>query len=404
MPPVRSTAILAVAALALTACASTQSAAATSRPLVSHSPAPTPTHGATPTATPAPTGPFALLATNNNRQGSTYDVLLVDEAGHIVARVTAKLPLLKPHQTITIPLANATTSGAYYLDGDTDIHTLNPDGSAPVLKTIAAGTASTLAFAVSPDGQRVAVSVITEQSVGTRTTGHGYIEDLRDANGHVDIFSNTAVAAYRWPIAWHANNVVDAIGSANCGNYGYGSGTNSIACAQSLHVINATTQSRAATICEQPAAAASGESYSWSLTGLLTRAGAVCNESEYNSPDGANTCAIAAVDLNGIHHSFMSSPCAQINGNLSLTNCFLSPDGTRMACQSSSNFALVFLSSSGATHNLGRRYNVLGWIDASHLMVQVDTTTLAVLQADTGAVTNVTLTGADQVTMDGVAG
>jgi hypothetical protein len=55
------------------------------------------------------------------------------------------------------------------------------------------------------------------------------------------------------------------------------------------------------------------------------------------------------------------------------------------------------------THNLVRRDSVLGWIDASHVMAEIDATTLAVVDAVTGAAATVAVTGADQVEMVGVA-
>src|ERR1700676_2772309 len=84
------------------------------------------------TATPAPAvppGPYGVIVTNTMRVGSTYDVLLIDVLGHVISRVTAKLPLLKPNQTVQLPLASASADLAYYLDGDTTIRSLSPSGA-----------------------------------------------------------------------------------------------------------------------------------------------------------------------------------------------------------------------------------------------------------------------------------
>lgn len=45
----------------------------------------------TPSTVPLPTGPYAVTVTNNNRSGNTYDVLLINTSGRIVARTTARL-------------------------------------------------------------------------------------------------------------------------------------------------------------------------------------------------------------------------------------------------------------------------------------------------------------------------
>ena len=340
-----------------------------------------------------------MLVTNTARTGSTYDVLLVDESAHIVAEATARLPLLKQNQTVMTPLANGGAGGAYYLDGDTDIHALHADGTAPLVKTIAAGSSAALSFAVSPDGQRIAVSAITEPPNGDQSTGHGYIEDLNDGGGHVDIFRNTGEAAFRWPLAWYGTDIVDANGPYGCsasGSYGGVPVQRGDECEQSLHVIDATSQARVATMCETPTAPPSAY-YNWQVDGLVTPAGIACSELEYPAV-GSDTCTIEAVDLNGNHSVFSRSTC----GSQTLTNCFLSPDGRRMACSLQNNGALVFAGSDGTTHNLGQRYTVLGWIDGSHLMVDVDASTLAVLDADSGAATALTFTNADKVEMEGV--
>ena len=86
-----------------------------------------------------PPGPYAVVVTNAPRQGSTYDILLVDLQGQVVTRVTAKLPLLKPNQTVSLPLVSASNDLVYYLDGDTDIRSLSASGATALVKTIAAG-------------------------------------------------------------------------------------------------------------------------------------------------------------------------------------------------------------------------------------------------------------------------
>ena len=50
-----------------------------------------------------------------------------------------------------------------------------------------------------------------------------------------------------------------------------------------------------------------------------------------------------------------------------------------MACNAAGSQALTILARGATPHNLGRRYNVLGWMDATHLLVDIDSKTLAVL-------------------------
>jgi hypothetical protein len=71
-----------------------------------------------------------------------------------------------------------------------------------------------------------------------------------------------------------------------------------------------------------------------------------------------------------------------------------------MACTAGSNSALALLSSGGTITNTGHQYaNILGWIDATHLLVDVDSGDLGVLDPDTGVLTSVAVPQANQVSM-----
>ncbi len=205
----RSVTVLLFTAVLLAGC-STATVSSTTRPTAPKTAAPT-AAAPTPSATPIPAGPYAVVVTNAPRAGATYDILLVDTQGQVVTRVTAKLPLLKPNQTITLPLVSASNDLVYYLDGDTDIRSLTPAGATAPVKTIAAGTGSILGFAVSPDDQRIAVSLINQASDQSKDTGHGYVEDLVDSANHVDLFDNTSTDSLRWPLGWHGTDIVDAV-------------------------------------------------------------------------------------------------------------------------------------------------------------------------------------------------
>ncbi|MDQ2960308.1 MAG: hypothetical protein M3R48_04570 [Candidatus Dormibacteraeota bacterium] len=377
-------------------------------------PRPRPTPTPVPTSVPVAPGPYALLITNDNRAGVTYDVLLVNGSGTIVARVTAKLPLLKPNQTLTLSPVSAGATRAYYLDGDTDIHSLAADGTSALVKSIAAGTTAELAFAVSPDQQHVAVSAITEQSNDARSTGHGYIENLGDSGGHADFFTNTGYSAYRWPIAWFGNSIVDAIGAAGAescqqGGYGLAGQTSAIPCAASIHVVDAATQNRVATICESPTTQPTNGSISYSLNGLEAAAGIACLYNQYSSDQSTQTstssCHIDAVGWTGSARRFDTCTTQQAsNGGLSENTCFLSPDGSRMACTGAPSGSLSLLKPGTPLQSLGRKYTVLGWMDNSHLMVDVDSATMAVVNVDSGVATTFAVPSADHVTMQGVVG
>ncbi len=378
------------AGLSLVACGS--AAAPANKPAATGIPTARPT----PTARPVPGGPFAVIVTNSDRQGVSYQVELIDGAGTVAAKATAKLPLLKPNQTVSPPLVSASDSRVYYRDGDTDIRTLDPSGNTSLAKTVAAGTSSILAFSVNPGDSQVAVALISQAGDQAKSTSMGYVEDLDSTGHHVDLWNNTGPAALRWPVGWFNNTVVDAIGG--CGGYGYGN-DGSGAC--SYHVVDPTSGARTATVCEGPATPPAGTSVYYSPSGLPSRAGVACNENEQPLNSCGGTYTISRADWTGHEQDFTSKNAgASCNGNpLSVNDCYVSQDGTIMACSETGTGAADLLLSNGVTQNLGRKYTTLGWIDGRHILYEVDPSTLGVVVSPSGELTSIPFEHADHVAM-----
>ena len=384
-------AILALgSAIFLGGCATVNPAASTTTPTPVHR---TPTPAATPSTPPLPPGPFAVVVTNAQRSGTTYDVLIIDTSGRVVARTQAQLPHLKANQTIDLPLVSASASRAFYLDGDTDIRSLSVDGTTALVKSVAAGSNAAVAFAVRPDEQRIAIVAISEKSDPTKDTGHGYVEDLTDAANHVDLFNNVGSFALRWPVGWHNGNVVDAIARGN--SYGYGEGP-AVRPVASYHTADAASGSRLAALCETTDTSSAGGDYYY-VEGGPSAGGIACEESQ----GGATyTDELLAVDWTGTEHKFVEKvtpDCCTSDPSVQLRQCYLSPDATQMACVANANQSLTFVHSNGSTNDSGRRYTVLGWIDGGHLLVDVDAGTLAVMSPSGGGVLTLAISDADKM-------
>lgn len=388
---------LASATGVLTGCTSTP-AGTTPSPTPKHVTTPAPTPVPPPTATPVPSGPFAVAVTNSDRAGATYDVMLIDATGQIVARATANLPLIKPNQTIQPSLVSASDTTVYYRDGDTNIMSLTPSGATALVKSIPAGSTSIVAFSVKPDDTRLAVSLINQSAnyAFSGSTGSGYVEDLADSNHHARLWSNTDGDVVRLPIGWHGSDIVDQAGS-QCQGY---AGNGGCGGAQSYHVIDSATGSRVATVCESPAKPPAGMYDNANPEGAPSSAGIACLESEGSSTSSAGQSSIYAVDWLGKERTFVTASNSSVLG-IQVEGCYLSPDGSRMACIAFQDGALALLTPDGKTHSLGRKYTILGWIDTTHLLVDIDSTSLAVLNPDSGAVTAIPLPQADKVEMDG---
>jgi hypothetical protein len=137
--------------------------------------------------------------------GTTYTVSIVEADGHVAAGATGH-----KRTVARVQIGNLSTSATtvYYLDGDSDVRYLRPDGSSGLATHIALTAKHVTAFAVSPDDRRIAVSVLdfTRYPVGTRL----YVEDLNGGGNHVELFSSPTAMEY--PVGWHAGHVVMALG------------------------------------------------------------------------------------------------------------------------------------------------------------------------------------------------
>jgi hypothetical protein len=378
------------AALLIAACGS--AAAGPSATPRQSTPRPTPT----PTA-PVPGGPFAVVVTNAQRQGATYQVKLVDVSGKVVAGATASLPTLKANQTIAPPLVSASHDLVYYLDGDTEIHSLAPSGLTTTVTSVPEGAQDIVTFAVSPDDQRIAVAVIAQASDSNKDSGHAYVADLHGGANRSTLWNNSGSSSLRWPVGWHGDQLVDDIDDCGqSGGYGY---VPAAAC--SYHVVDATSARRIATLCE---VAPNTTSY-YSVDGVPTAGGTACEENESTdrscTPGATTTYTVTAVDWAGSEHDFLTKKLANCgNDQFPVNDCFLAPDGQTMACRDSTSQALTMLRSNGSLRNLGHKYDVLGWIDAAHLLVDLDSSTLGVLGVD-GTQPSVPFEHADNAEMDG---
>ena len=140
----------------------------------------------------------------------SYTVQIVDTNGHVVASAKAHLrsqisgtcgndvPLSSP-----MPLISASAGRVYYLDGDTDVRYLAPDGSTGFVTRLPGSSQSVAMFAVSPDDSRIAVAVFDYRShpVAARL----YIENL---TGGARSDLHPSGLPYRWPVGWHSGELV----------------------------------------------------------------------------------------------------------------------------------------------------------------------------------------------------
>lgn len=202
-----------------------------------------------------------------------------------------------------------------------------------------------LAFAVSPDDRRIAVSLLdyTRYPVGTRL----FVEDLNGHGNHVELFSSTSTK--EWPAGWHKGRLVMALGinvppQNVYEGFSYGHG---------YHIADAGTGNRLLSLCD------GGDSYI-----PESPAGTVCVQ----YPNAA------IVSWDGVTRAVPKAGTCPTWGPMSpngtMASRTISPPGGGCTAGSS-----VFLINSAGVVNsasLAPLGSPEGWIDVNHLMLVAD--------------------------------
>lgn len=360
-------------------------AASTARLLPTASP-PTTAAEASPTSSVSSSEPLALVTSGFVAGGTgTYEVALVATDGHVVAQATAHLPSTVPvtlsgcpqfqpgaSPTCTVgfrpwaPLAMASNSRAYYLDGDTDIRFLAPDGTTGLAAHLPPESRTRYVFAVDPGNTRLAVSAFSYAMSGSYPmpgfTLRIFIQNLATGANHIDLFTSSSVA--EWPIGWHSGKLVIGVGSNQPPQT---TAANPYWAFVEYHVVDAATGRRLATI----------GSIHLCNYGPLVHSGTAClNPLGFQSWDGSFT-------------EFSAQPPS----GPGYDGPVLSPDGSRLAAVYLANppdFQIYMLSASGVmpTHVVG---GPEGWIDSAHLVYETKDSLLHVLALDSLSVQSVGL-------------
>jgi hypothetical protein len=308
--------------------------------------------------------------------GATYTLTIVSASGHVAATTTARkrtVPLVQ--------IGNASTSDTtvYYLDGDSDVRFLRPDGATGLATHVVLAANQVAAFSVSPDDRRIAVSVLdyTRYPVGTRL----YVEDLQGGGNHVELFSSPTVM--EWPVGWHAGHLVMAIGTNVSPQNIY----DGFAEAHGYHVADAQTGQRLLSLCD-------GE---YALT-PESPAGAVCL---------TNTTA-SVVSWDGNSRLLPDAQKPDATSGVCALQGPLSPAGvlaTDMASVSqggcTSGPTVFRVTASGAVDPTAVAHDAapVAWIDADHLIVDTNafkayaTPAFSIVTISTLAAAPVSLTG-----------
>lgn len=263
-------------ALATVSCGNVAQSAAKPTPTVE----PRATVGASPSAASTTTTSAAaapalgiLIAFPNGTgpQSTGYDLSMVGVDGKVVAKVHAAVRSFI-HTVGTaggaaafdLPEVSASNTRVYYLDGNSEVRYVNPDGSAGHATTVPGTNMIHAAFAVTPDDSRIAVALL-DYAVSPPAL-HLYVEDLLGGANHAEIFSSHS--AWVWPIGWRQDKLVLAATSSPPYTQ-QGISWNPYS-APEYHLVDATNATRLATI------GSGADPTGCQPVGPLTAAGTAC--------------------------------------------------------------------------------------------------------------------------------
>jgi hypothetical protein len=182
--------------------------------------APTASASATPTAAPVAPGLAVVVRLTPDTgsgwifDGSSWDIDLRRADGSLAATAhAAHAGGIDPFNALPM---SATSTAVYYLDGATTVRRLAPDGSSGVATTVPAdGGGQRVLFAVSPDDTRIAVAVFRPTSGGTthetltvRSLAGGDERTLADFDSHDAGPPAGADRSLERPLGWHGDMLV----------------------------------------------------------------------------------------------------------------------------------------------------------------------------------------------------
>ena len=272
----------------------------------------------------------------------------------------------------SMPEISISAKRVYFLEGETQIKSLAPDGVIQPVMNIPAPPNSYVVFAVSPDDKRIAVSVITlaTTNVADSFTHVMYVADTGTGAHRVDLYSSTSFA--EWPVGWHAGNLVVAVApdiTANPDNSYRGVGYRTVdpANGRTLTSLDCTR-------------------------GLLVAAGTGCATGFCSTASTCQDGSIGKQDWNGAKTTFglPSGPMPKIF--LAFDELSLSPDGTRIAAavvtDPKTGSVETDLFGDGSQKHVTDAGGPQGWIDRSHLVVSsYAAPSVWIIDVDTGTKT-----------------
>ncbi len=275
---------------------------------------------------------------------SKYSLYVISETGRVLRSATATVPSIGSH----MPRFSVAGRSVYFIDGDRSVKVLRADGSvAPVIE-LPGGRSDRVVFAVSPDEQQIAFSVLHYTTPACAsgqpcypTTSTSLRVGRLDGTAIHEIFASSSVVEF--PIGWIGNQLLISVTRAG---FIQNPGEVNPYFAYEYHVADSATAARTfdtGTVCDADSSA---------LDGPVIAAGTICRQRN----------RLLVIKWNG-RTGEISVPATGGSVNPPV---ILNPDGQRAAASFAPGYRITLLDGSPmATSAAG---TPAGWFDPTHLL------------------------------------
>ena len=281
---------------------------------------------------------------------TNYHLVVITTTGQVVRSVTARVPSIGGH----LPRFSVAGRSVYFLDGDRSLKALHGDGSVATIAELPGSTTDRVAFAVSPDEQRLAFAVLhyttpscpPTQPCYPKTSTSLRVGSLDGHDAH-EIFAGQVV---EFPIGWKGGNLLIAVAQAG---FIQNPGEVNPYFAKAYHLVDPADGRRlysTSPACDEPS----------SLQGPVNSAGTACQQNSGNNE------VIVALGWDGSSHELFR---AAVDGYANaVPPAVLSPDGREVAAETAAEHRISIFSN-GRAQPTAAVGTPAGWFDPGHLLL-----------------------------------
>jgi hypothetical protein len=278
-----------------------------------------------------------------------YHLVVISDDGKVTRKATGQVPSIGGH----LPRFSVAGRSVYFIDADTHLKALRPDGSIATIAELPGGSSDRVVFAVSPDETQIALSVLhyaagctSPTQICTTTSLRVGALDLHDLH---EIYAGPVV---EFPVGWHQGHLVISVAQSG---FIQNPGEVNPYFATAFHLADPSNANRlfsTSPTCDEPS----------SLLGPINSFGVVCQR--YSG----NLQIVSELGWDGTSHELYRSDADSYRA---VPPVVLRPDGHSAVGPIAIDHHLAFLDG-GVTAASQAMGTPAGWFDENHLLYMAE--------------------------------